>query len=79
MKVKGFFFFSYFPWDQKSPKSAGSAELLREVSSWMPAVTDSLMSGVVEMLFKDPSQDKVRQLLLEVLKVFSLDRAQHVG
>ena len=44
----------------------------------MRAVCDSLMSGVVEMLFKDPSQDKVRQLLLEVLKVFSLDRAQHV-
>ena len=32
-----------------------------------------IMSGVVEMLLKDPSQDRVRELFLEVLKVFSLD------
>ena len=34
------------------------------------------MSGVVEMLSKAPSQDRVAQLFLEVFKAFSLDRAQ---
>ena len=66
---------------KESPKSAGSpsAELVAERSAHgRRRLMRLIMSGVVEMLFEDPSQDRVPQLFLEVLKVFSLDRAQHV-